>query len=135
MNHSIKRAFDFRRLPGRLAVVRLDPGTVVPQWANRGSISSIVRRPDEMTVVCDESVVPEECRAERNWVALELAGPFPFAITGVLASFLGPLAEAGVSVFVISTHDTDVVLVKEDQAGNAVKALEHEGHRYLGAGT
>jgi uncharacterized protein len=135
MNQSDKQVFGFRQLPGRLAVVRLSPVTDVPRWASQGSISSIVRRSDELSVVCDESVVPEECRAERNWVALELDGPFPFAMTGVLASVLGPLAAAGVSVFVLSTVDTDVVMVKGDQADRAIAVLEHEGHRYLGTGT
>jgi len=86
-------------------------------------------------VVCDEGVVPDDCRAERGWIALQLEGPFPFTMTGVLASFLGPLGAAGVSVFVLSTFDTDVVLVKGEQAERAIEVLEHEGHRYLGAGS
>jgi uncharacterized protein len=135
MNQSGKQVFDFHQLPGRLAVVRLKPGADVPRWASQGSISAIVRRSDEVSVVCDESVVPENCRAERNWVALQLDGPFPSTMTGVLASFLGPLAAAGVSVFVVSTFDTDVVMVKGEQADRAIGVLEHEGHRYHGAGS
>jgi len=76
--------------------------------------------------------VPEDVRVERGWVALKLEGPFPFSMTGVLASFLQPLAEEKVPIFAISTFDTDYVLVKRADLERAAKALGGAGHHELG---
>jgi uncharacterized protein len=135
MDQSKRPVFKFRQLPGRLAVVRLDGKASVPDWASQGAIVATVRRSGELSVVCDESAVPDGCRAERGWIALQLEGPFAFTMTGVLASFLDPLGAAGVPVFVLSTFDTDVVMVKGEQAERAIEVLEREGHRYLEAGS
>jgi uncharacterized protein len=108
--------------------VRLAPDAAVPPWAWSGAIAGALRTPSELSVVCDESAVPPDTRAERGWVALMLEGPFPFAMTGVLSSVLGPLADAGVSIVALSTFDTDHVLVKAEQLDRAVAALERAGH-------
>ena len=73
--------------------------------------------------------MPAGAVAERGWVALKLEGPFPFSMTGVLASFLQPLAEAEIPIFAISTFDTDYVLIKRqnlEQAALALAAAKHE---------
>jgi hypothetical protein len=118
-------------MPGRLAVVRLDPGSDVPSWSSTGSLSAVVRTSRELTVVCDQVVVPEHLRAERDWVALTVEGPLPFSMTGVLSTLLAPLAAERISVFVLSTFDTDYILVKADQAERALEVLRHDGHRIL----
>ena len=59
---------------------------------------------------------------------MKLKGPFPFAMTGVLASVVAPLAKAGVSIFAVSTYETDYVLVKEKQMAQAVLVLRAAGH-------
>jgi uncharacterized protein len=116
------------QLSGTLAVVRLAPNAAVPSWAWQGPIAGAIRTTDELSVVCDASVVPENAKVESGWVALMLEGPFPFSMTGVLSSVLSPLAAVGVPVFVLSTFDTDYVLVKGDQASQALQALESAGH-------
>ena len=76
-------------------------------------------------MVCDEGDVPPSVpRVERGWRVFQVRGPIPFETTGVIASLSGSLAEAGVSVFVVSTYDTDLVLVKERDLERAVGALE-----------
>jgi hypothetical protein len=113
--------------PGEFAVVRLPPASPVPEWAAApASFCSITRTGDELSVVCPASLVPAGARAERGWAMLKLAGPFPFTATGVLASVLAPLARAGISVFAVSTFDTDYVLVKRDDLARAIGALESE---------
>lgn len=71
---------------------------------------------------------PDASRVERGWIALKLEGPFPFSMTGVLASFLHPLAEAQIPIFAISTFDTDYVLIKQNDLKQAVNALAAAGH-------
>ena len=79
-------------------------------------------------MVCPEGSVPEDVRCEGGWRVLKLEGPFGFSEVGVLVSVAGPLAGAGVSVFAVSTYDTDYVLVKEEQLRPAVAALRGRGH-------
>ena len=77
--------------------------------------------------------MPADATAERGWLALKLQGPFPFSLTGILVSFLQPLAEAEIGIFAISTFDTDYVLVKSAHADAAVAALTAAGHEQIEA--
>jgi hypothetical protein len=76
--------------------------------------------------------VPEGTIVERGWVALKLEGPFPFSMTGVLASFVQPLAEAKIPIFAMSTFDTDYVLIKRQNLEQAVVALAAAKHEKVG---
>jgi uncharacterized protein len=115
-----------------MAVCQFAPNAPIPSWALEGKFFCVVRTPDELSLVCSEDVVPEEVTAERGWVALKLEGPFPFSMTGVLASFLQPLAESRIPIFAISSFDTDYVLVKLENAKQAEAALNAAGHVQLG---
>jgi hypothetical protein len=118
----------FRILPERLAVCRLEADHPIPAWALKGALFALVRASDEFSVVCEEGRIPDGIRAEKDWVALRLEGPFPFSLTGVLVAFLEPLAEAKIPIFAISTFDTDYVLVKNEDTARAVKVLTAAGH-------
>ena len=115
--------------PGRFSVCRLPAEAPLAGWMWIGSIVSITRRADELSVVCEESAVPEDVQAETGWRALTVAGPLDFALTGILAELATVLAEAGVSIFALSTFDTDVLLVRADALSRAVAALEAAGHQ------
>jgi len=77
-------------------------------------------------------VIDSSLRVERGWTALKLEGPFPFSMTGILASFLRPLADAKIPIFAISTFDTDYVLIKQDDLPRAQVALKAAGHELAG---
>lgn len=81
--------------------------------------------------MCAENRVPDGVRIERDWVALKLEGPFPFAMTGVLASFLQPLADAGIPIFAVATFDTDYVLMKREKLEAAIAALTAARHELV----
>lgn len=115
-------------LPGRYAVCRLDPSDAIPNWADGGGFVSISRTPEELSIVCDESRVPDGVRAERGHRCLGVQGPLPFELTGVAASLTAPLAAAGISLLLIATYDTDYVLVREELLDRAVDALRAAGH-------
>ena len=97
-----------------------------------GAFTSVTRTPSELSVVCAHAAVPPGIVLEGGWRALALRGPVPFELTGVLAGLLAPLAAAGVSVFAVSTYDTDVVMVKADALEAAVRALRSHGHAVEG---
>jgi hypothetical protein len=112
----------------KFAVARLAPDAPIPDWATMAAIFSITRTADELSIVAPEAAVPGDVRAERGWRALKIAGPIDFALTGVLASVLQPLAEARIGIFAISTFDTDYVLVRAETLTSTIAALRAAGH-------
>ena len=109
----------------------------IPAWVLESGFFCVVRTRDELSIVCSEDVCTADRMlhaelAERGWLALKLEGPFPFSMTGVLASFLQPLAEARIPIFAISTFDTDYVLIKRENLEQAVAALGAAGHENSG---
>src|ERR1700754_1954314 len=113
-------------LPETLAICRLPAGDRIPSWAleEHEALSSITRTADELSIVCaEEAVPPDDVQAEPGWRALQVPGPIPFATTGVLASIAPPRAAAGISIFAVSTYDTDYVLVREDDVERALAVL------------
>lgn len=120
-------------IPGRYAVCRLPALAELPDWAQLAQASpehllSLTWRKDETSIVCPERFVPPDVKAERGWRVLEVAGPLEFELVGVLASLLEPLQLAGVSVFALSTFDTDLIMVREAHLDRALSALEKAGH-------
>jgi hypothetical protein len=115
-------------LDDHLAVCQLDPQAEIPAWATGEPFFSITRTGDELSVVCPERCVPAGMAGERGWRALKVEGPFDFTVVGVLAALAQPLAEAGIPILAIGTHDTDYVLVKEAQLERAVAVLSARGH-------
>lgn len=125
MNHT---AVDLDLLAQPLAVCRLEPMATVPGWV-AGDLVSVTRTTGELSVVCAADAVPIGTRVEGPFRAFAVRGPLDFALTGVLASLAVPLADAEVPVFVLSTFDTDVVLVPGDRVAAATQALTEAGHR------
>jgi len=125
-------------LPERLAVCRLPASERVPSWAlelHEGFVS-VTRTTDELSIVCREEAVPPDTRVEDGFRALQLPGPIPFEQAGVLAGVAGPLAAAGLSIFAVSTYDTDYVLVREADLERALAALgERPGRRRVSSGS
>ena len=113
-------------MPDRLAVCRLDVSSEIPSWEiDAGDFFSITKTGEELSVVCLESNVPHHIKAEKGWRGLKVEGPLDFGLTGILYSICKPLAEVKISIFAISTYDTDYVLIKEDKLQDAMAALEN----------
>jgi hypothetical protein len=121
---------DLKLMDGRMAVCRLAPTEDLPVWAlGAGGFRSVTRTADEWSVVCPEDVVPSGTQCETGWRIFQVAGPLDFSLTGIASSIAGPLADAEVSVFVLSTYDTDYLMVKAHNLDRAARALEAAGHR------
>ena len=113
-------------LDGTLSICRLPASDRVPSWAlelHEGFVS-ITRTPEELSIVCPEEAVPPDTTVEEGFRALVLPGPIPFTETGVLAGLATPLAAAGISIFAVSTYDTDYVLVRETDLERALTLLD-----------
>ncbi len=100
-------------LPDRLSVCQLSPDSPLPNWAEGKNILSFTRTADELSIICESSSVPENIIAERGWRALKIQGPLDFSLVGILKELTAALASAEISIFAISTYNTDYVLLKE----------------------
>lgn len=116
-------------LAERFAVCRLPPDSPIPRRPSACGLWSVTLTGNELSLVLPEATAPARVPTERGWRALEVAGPLGFSLTGVMASLSAPLAAAGVSLFVVSTYDTDYVLVRDNDLERAREALEAAGHR------
>ncbi|MGH9544873.1 MAG: ACT domain-containing protein [Terriglobales bacterium] len=121
----------FRRLPTIFAICRLAPNAPVPSSIATAPFVSITRTGDELSIVCPADQAPQNAKCELPWTCFKLEGPFPFTLTGVLASFLEPLARHRVPIFAMATFDTDYILVKEEDTATALKALQAAGHELI----
>jgi hypothetical protein len=114
-------------LTWRLAVCKLPLDITLDLPGHLGEFWSYMSTPDEHSLVCLEDLVeqflPPGTPAATGWRALRVVGSLDFALVGILASIANPLAQAGVSIFALSTYDTDYVLVKEIDLERALGAL------------
>jgi uncharacterized protein len=121
---------NLRLLEGRYSVCRLGAAEKTPVWAaNAQGFSSVTRTTDELSVVCVEAAAPAGTKCETGWRIFKIEGPLDFSLIGILVSVTKPLADAKVSIFSISTYDTDYVFVKEADLEKAVIAITAAGHR------
>jgi uncharacterized protein len=116
-------------MPQQLAVCRLGPADDLPAAVGQAPFWSATRTEEELSLVIPEDLVPQGCRCERGWRALKVAGPLDLTLTGVLKAIADPLARAEISLFALSTYDTDYVLVREIDLDQAITVLSQAGHR------
>jgi hypothetical protein len=115
-------------LPELYAICRLDADAPVPGWASSADFFSITRTANELSIVCKDSALPEGAHAERERRLMQIEGTLAFTLTGVLAAVTAPLALAEISIFAVSTYDTDYLLVSEEDLQETVQVLEAAGH-------
>lgn len=127
------KTFTLQQFPEKLAVVRLAPGAEVPQWAEASSLFSITATATETSLVCATRTVPTKVPSQKPFTAFAVKGPLDFELHGVLVTLLQPLAEAKISVFTISTFDTDWILVPQGKADEATEAWRRQGHTVAAA--
>lgn len=114
--------------PGDYTVAKLPPGEVPSLFDRGGAFVSITSTPAEVSIVCPTNVAPDEGERADGWRLLTVRGPLEFTLTGIMAALAGELAAAGVSLFAVSTYDTDHILVKATDLDRAVIALREAGH-------
>lgn len=122
------RRFELTLLPGRFAISRLAADAPIPNWATQGPFFSVTRTGDELSVVCELSHVPVGVQSQPGWCVFKVHGPFVLSEIGVLSALTAPLAKTRISLFAISTFDTDYLLVAAATLSAAIAALEQAGH-------
>ncbi|WP_010676692.1 ACT domain-containing protein [Bacillus timonensis] len=113
------------------SVVKLSSTEKIPSWALNADVSSITRTDEELSIVCPTECLPmnEAFKdVENDWMCIKVEGVLDFSLTGILSTLANPLAENKISIFAISTFNTDYLLVKNHSIEKAKVVLENEGH-------
>ncbi len=116
-------------LPETLVICQMDKDARIPDWLLASTFYSITKTAEELSVVCPQTNVPEGIKRDEGWRCLKVEGPLDFSAAGILASLTMPLAKEGISVFAMSTYNTDYLLVKERHLEKAVQILAQNGHQ------
>lgn len=111
-------------LSGNFVVCRLDAEDCIPTWIATKSFYSITRTNEELSIVCLDKNVPSEIKCEKGWRILKIEGPLDFSLIGILSKISTLLANEKISIFAVSTYDTDYILIKEESIENSIRILE-----------
>jgi uncharacterized protein len=120
----MEKKFTLTVLPEKLGICHFGKNAPIPEWACHNSdFFSLTKSHDELSIVCPEDHIPENVRAEIGWRAFKLEGPLDMYSVGVIAELAAPLAKSGISIFNISTYETDYILVEEKNLQKAKEIL------------
>lgn len=118
-------------LQEKFGVCRLDKDELIPMWVRNSNFYSITKTMDELSIVCSQAAIPSDIKCEKDWRMLKVEGPLDFSLIGILSSISTILARQGISIFAISTYDTDYILVKDKDLVNAINALSNEKYEII----
>ena len=124
----IHRKLKLSLLKDKYGICTLSSTDQIPEWALKASLVSITRTKKELTIVCRQDVIPSQCQCDLNWRCFKVDGSFDLNQIGVISSISLPLAEAEISIYVISTYDTDYFLVQSEKVEQTVSILSGCGH-------
>lgn len=118
-------------LDNKLKVVKLSLNETVPEIVYRQDFYSITKTDEELSIVVDKDVKISSDIVENNWKAIKIVGTLDFALIGILSRISTILAQAKISIFAISTYNTDYILAKSDKLGNAVEILKQNEYEFI----
>ena len=117
-------------LEGLFTIHRLSHNCEIPDQIFRGQFYSISKSDEEISIVCSSSVLLNSENSEPGWSCIKVLGPLDFSLTGILSEISAILAKNKISIFAISTFDTDYILVKSEKIQAAKKALQKTGYTF-----
>ncbi len=118
-------------LNNKLKVVKLKSNEIVPEIVYKQEFYSITKTNEELSIVLDESLEIQSDIVEDNWRAIKIVGTLDFALIGILSKISTILAQSKISIFAISTYNTDYILVKADKLEKAIKVLEQNEYKFI----
>lgn len=120
----MSKNLNFKVLKGLYSVCRLDNGVEIPEWVNKSEFYSITKTDNELSIVCCQEGLPEFVKSEKDWKIISIDGQLDFSLIGIISKISSLLAQNGISIFVISTFDTDYFMVKEENFDKTVELLK-----------
>jgi len=127
-----EKRLTMKLLKGKFGVCRLSKDELIPEWAQNSYFYSITQTVDELSVVCFQENIPSDITTcEKDWRILKVEGTLDFSLIGILSSISTILAQKGISIFAISTYDTDYILVKNKDIDSAIDALSSNKYKII----
>ncbi len=126
-----EKKLTMRLLKDRYGVCRLVKNEPIPEWAKNSPFYSITKTSDELSIVCSQDSIPNDIKCEKDWRILKVEGTLDFSLIGILSSISTILAQKEISIFAVSTYDTDYILVKEKDIKKAISALSSEQYEII----
>ena len=127
----VDKILTMKLLKEKYGVCRLNKNELIPEWAQNSDFFSITKTCDELSIVCAQGDIPNDIKCEKDWRIFKIEGPLDFSLIGILASISTILAQKGISIFAISTYDTDYILVKNKDVDNAIQSLIKERYEII----
>ena len=118
-------------IPGDYSVCKLPSNSTIPMWALESPFFTVSKTDDELSIACESRYIKDQPEAENNFSLIKVIGPLDFNLTGILTSLCTPLSEAKISVFVVSTFDTDYLLIKQEKIEQAQNVLIESGFSFI----
>ena len=114
------------------AICQLNSNSEIPGWIKDSDFYSFTRTKDEVSIVCKQSAIQgSKNKTNKNWRILKIMGPLDFSLIGIIAEISAILKKHKISVFVISTYETDYIMVKNSDLNKAIVALKNDGHKII----
>lgn len=126
-----EKKLDLSVLDGLFTIHRFPLHHDIPNQIYASRFCSISRTEDELSIVCDASIHVHSEKSESGWSCIKIEGPLDFSSTGIMADLSAVLADAGISIFTVSTFDTDYILVKSEKLRSAIESLQTAGYTYV----
>ena len=117
-----------RLLKGTYAVCQIEDAENFLSYFDEKDFFSVTKTEDEISVVMLQDKISSDVKVEKDWRILKVEGILDFSLIGILAKISGILAKNSISIFVISTFNTDYILVKEEKIEKAMTVLSKEGY-------
>ncbi len=127
----LEKILTIKLLKEKFGVCRLNAEESIPEWGKKSSFYSITKTVDELSIVCSEDCVPMDIKCEKDWRVLKVQGTLDFSLIGIISSISTILAQEKISIFAISTYDTDYILVKNNDIDKAINALSNEKYEII----
>ena len=127
----LKKILTMKLLKENYGVCRLDKTESIPEWTQNSDFLSITKTLDELSIVCTQDSIPNNIKCENNWRILKVEGPLDFSLIGIISSISNVLAQQKISMFAVSTYDTDYILVKDKDIDNAIASLSIVGYEII----
>lgn len=123
--------YHFKILKDLYSVCKLTPDSDIPHWVNKNEFYSVTKTDEEFSILCLQNDVPANIKCELNWKILKIDSKLDFSMVGVIAQISKSLAENNISIFVISTFDTDYICVKEKDLAQTINILKKAGNVFF----
>lgn len=128
---TVDKKLNLKLLKVKYSVCRLNKNDEIPKWIFDEEFFSITRTDDELSIVCSQDKIKENIKCEKDWRILKIEGPLDFSLIGILSRISTLMANDGISIFAISTYDTDYILIKEESINRAIEVLENNNYNII----